>query len=127
MDLSIFIAKIIGVTYLVIGLAFLLNTDYYRKVFSDILKNTTFIFISGIMALVIGIAIIFKHNIWVADWTVLITIVGWIADAKGALLLVFPKSVKYFDPWFQNKGFLVFAGAFALVFGIVLCYFEFYA
>ncbi|MGB3082827.1 MAG: hypothetical protein WBB86_07565, partial [Candidatus Omnitrophota bacterium] len=45
------------------------------------------------MALVFGIFLVMFHNIWVLNWTVLITILGWSSLIKGILLIVFPNMI----------------------------------
>jgi hypothetical protein len=111
MDLSIFIAKIYSTVFVVL---------------LDFSKNTTGMMIWGFIAFVIGLVIIINHNIWEASWIVIITITGWIALLKGAMMLLLPQSYNKFAPWFKNKGLIIFAGFFALVFGGVLGYFGWF-
>jgi len=42
------------------------------------------------------------HNIWVKDWRVLITLIGWIAVIKGVLLIAFPQLISLFKGWYKN-------------------------
>ncbi len=83
METSVFIAKILGLCYLVLGAALLLNKGLIEKVMEDFCKNAALLFIMGVFTLVLGIVMILVHNIWVANWTVIITIIGWIAFIKG--------------------------------------------
>jgi hypothetical protein len=48
--------------------------------------------ILGMFALLAGLAIVNAHNLWVSDWRVIITILGWLAIARGALSLLFPNT-----------------------------------
>lgn len=127
MELAIFVAKIFGVIYLALGLGVLINSNYYKKVFQDLLHNTAFVLIGGAASLAIGIAIILGHNVWESSWVILVTIIGWLAIVKGALLLVLPRSVSLFESWYQNKSFITLTGVGALILGAVLCYFGFLA
>lgn len=125
METSVFIAKIVAVYYVAVGLGVLLNASFYRKAFNDMLKNSAFIFLGGIMALVIGFLIVNFHNVWVKDWTVLITILGWLALLKGLLMFLIPKPFLSFSKVFiKNLWFVVI---FALALGGVLGYFGFFA
>ena len=38
-----------------------------------------------------GLAIVLTHNVWVADWRVLITILGWLAAIGGAVRILAPQ------------------------------------
>jgi di/tricarboxylate transporter len=40
-------------------------------------------YVSGVLLFVAGLAILRIHNKWVRDWTVLITLTGWIALLSG--------------------------------------------
>jgi hypothetical protein len=43
--------------------------------------------------LVLGLAVVSSHNVWVGDWPVVITILGWVMVAKSLVFLLF---VQYF-------------------------------
>ena len=42
------------------------------------------VYLSGVLMFVAGLAIVRAHNIWARDWTVLITISGWLFLLLGA-------------------------------------------
>jgi uncharacterized protein YjeT (DUF2065 family) len=127
MELSIFIAKIYGIVMTTMGLGLLLNIDYYKKVFADMMKDTTCIFMGGLLAITIGTVILLTHNVWEWSWVVLITLFGVLGVVKGFLLLVFPKSLRFFESWFKSKNFLIATGFGSLVLGLVITYFGFFA
>ena len=128
MEISVFIAKIFGLIYLVVGVGLMINRQTFKQIMEDFCKNTVLVFYGGILALVVGVVIVLTHNIWVANWTVIITIIGWAALIKGVWLIVFPNSVhKFMRVYQKNKNLLVVHSIIALVFGIVLTYFGFFA
>lgn len=126
MELSIFIARLIGAVYLALGFGILFNTRFYKKLFGDIMKDTIFAFTWGILAIIVGLVIIINHNIWEASWVVIITLVGWIGFLKGVFFLVFPKAVNFFKSWFNNSGFLITIGVGSVIFGGILSYFGWF-
>lgn len=125
MEIAILVAKLYGVVLLALGLGMLVNSSYYKKTFQDILNNTAVVLVGGMAALAVGVLIVLNHNVWDASWTLIVTLVGWIAIIKGALLLVLPKSAGLFESWFSNKNFIMFIGVFALIIGAILAYFGF--
>ena len=128
MGTSIFIARIFGLCYLIIGIGFLLNRKAFLRVMEDFCKNAALVFYGGLLALVTGVVLILIHNIWVANWTVLITIIGWAALTKGAWMIILPNSVAVFmQAYLKNKNLLVIHALFAFIFGAVLTYFGFFA
>ena len=40
-----------------------------------------------------GLAIVLTHNVWVADWPVIITLLGWLAVISGAVRIFAPHRV----------------------------------
>ena len=90
METSQLIAKFIGPVMLVAALAGLLNRDQIMSIFEDFIKSPALIFIAGVMTLVMGLTLVIFHNRWVADWTVIITIFGWIGIAGGIMRMAFP-------------------------------------
>ena len=91
MCLSTYLAFVIGAYLLLVNLAYLLNRHHYRKFMSDYGGHDALTYVAGTVSLAFGLMIVAAHNIWVADWPVLITIVGWIAVIQGAGRLFFPE------------------------------------
>lgn len=90
MDSSTLLARLIGPYIIVIGVSLIFNQNIFRKIMEEFPKNPSLVFITGLLTFVAGLAILLFHNIWVADWRVLITIFGWIALIKGIMLVVLP-------------------------------------
>lgn len=121
MNISIFIARILGPASFIVALGLLLNRDFYLKVFDDFINNTAFLYMGGLMALILGLVMIINHNIWEPSWVVIITIYGWLALTKGVLLTVFPKSVKAFTRLYHNNPKVLRLQAYLmLLFGIFI-------
>lgn len=93
MELSILIARILSVIYISAALGALFNPDHYRRISDDIFKNAGLSYLTGFVALIIGFLIVQYHNFWVGNWTVLITIVGWLALIKGILIIAVPQFI----------------------------------
>lgn len=126
MATSIFLAKIIGLIYLVIGLGLVLNPKYYHKMFNDLLGDKPLMYISGLLALIVGFLLVTYHNIWEANWAVIITVFGWLALIKGVLILVLPTIMtKICKDLFKTSNAFLVDGLLVLVLGIVFAYFGF--
>ncbi len=128
MGTSIFIARIFGLCYLILGIGFLFNRKAFQRVMEDFCKNAALLFFGGLLALVIGVVIILTHNVWVANWTVIITIIGWLGLIKGIWMIVFPNTVsKFMQAYQKNESLLMVHSVAALIFGAVLTFFGFFA
>lgn len=126
MDISIFLAKALGLYLVIISIGMLINTVRFTSVLNDVIDNPSLILFSGIFALIFGILLVLSHNIWQADWRIVITIIAWLSLAKGIIRIIFPQiafgSIRYFS---QNKIAYYICGAITLLLGIFLCYFGF--
>ncbi|MHA1545753.1 MAG: hypothetical protein ACTSUY_04940, partial [Alphaproteobacteria bacterium] len=90
MESSIFIAKLVGPIVLVTGLLGLFNTKALQEVGRGFIANRALIFIGGIFAMLAGLAIVNTHNVWNADWPVIITFIGWASVVGGILRMTCP-------------------------------------
>lgn len=121
MESSIFLARLFGIAYITMGIGMMFNLKTYQKVMEDFSKNAAVILYGGLMALFIGLLIILSHNVWVAGWPVLITLLGWGAVIKGIWLLVFPDTVtKFMKAYIKKAATLRIHAAVALLLGAVL-------
>lgn len=127
MEISSLIAKIIGLVYLSFGVGLLFNPSFYKKEIPKLLENTAFLIFGGFMAIIFGVLIIENHNYWVKNWTVIITIIGWIAILKGIILLAFPKTTSIYKPLFNSQILHKLLGPLVLIFGLVFTYFGYFS
>ncbi len=65
MQTSLYLAKLIGPTLLVIGIGMLINRDGYRDMAREFLGSRALIYLAGILAFVPGLAMVLAHNVWV--------------------------------------------------------------
>ena len=123
MELSILVAKIFGLSYVLLGLGMLLNGAYYKKAFEGFLKDAGLMLFGGMAALIIGFLLVNSHNIWVNDWTVIVTILGWLALLKGALIFLAPKFLLNLSAKILKH--TTFMGVFVVLAGLIVGYFGF--
>lgn len=125
MELSILIARIISIIYLSAALGAWFNADRYRRVSDDIFLNAGLSYLTGFWALVIGFLMVHYHNAWVNNWTVLITITGWLALVKGIVIIVFPQFAhRLSESLFTGLGMRIFPLA-GILMGLLFGYFGF--
>lgn len=93
MSNSVFIARLIGPVMLVIGLAMFANQRAFRDMAEEFVASRALIFLSGLIIMPVGLAIVLTHNIWAADGRVMITLFGWANAIGGAIRLAAPAYV----------------------------------
>jgi uncharacterized membrane protein len=126
MSNSVFLARLIGPVLIAVAIGVFVNRQSYRMLAEEFLKSRALIYLSGILTMTAGLAVVITHNRWAADWPVIITILGWLAVFGGAVRIVCPQGTeKIGRRVLAHKLGLPIAGAAWGVIGLVLCYFGY--
>jgi hypothetical protein len=123
---SIFLAKLIGPLALVLGFGVLFNRDAVRAVLHEFINNRAILFLAGLITFPAGLAVVLVHNVWVADWPVIITIVGWLTAFSGAIRIVAPEgAIRYGRRAYERPNGALFGAAIWVALGAVLTFFGY--
>ena len=125
MTTSRYIARLMGPVMLIIGIGMaagmLMEGETYSSLLKEFIASRALIFITGILALTAGLAIVNAHNLWVRDWRVMVTILGWLLVLRGVMLLVFPAAVQTLgDRIVASQSGIVAGAAITFVLGAIL-------
>ena len=125
MSTSVFLARLIG-PVMVIGLAVFANPRGFREMAEEFMASRALMFLSGFLIMPAGLAIVLSHNVWTADWRVLITIFGWL-NAIGATLRLFrpPFLTKAGRALLKQPRFIPVAAGVWVVLGLLFCFFGY--
>jgi hypothetical protein len=126
MNTSRSLARLVGPILLVIGIGMafglMMEGANYSNVLKEFIANRALIFLTGVLALLAGIAIVNVHNVWVPDWRVIVTVLGWLLVLRGIMLLVFPLTVQVFgDRVATSEAGITAGAALTFVLGAILC------
>jgi hypothetical protein len=88
---AVFIARLTGPSLVVIGVGVLLNEANYAAMITEAAHSPTLIYLSGLLTLPLGLAILNVYRAWTADWRVVITILGWLLAIGGVIRIVLPQ------------------------------------
>jgi len=91
MCLSVFLAQVIGCYLFLVSLAMLVHQQRFRKLMHDFLSHPTIVEICSTICVAIGLLIVISHNIWVQEWPVVVTLIGWIILLQGLMRLFLPE------------------------------------
>ena len=124
--ISLFLARFFGLFLVIIAFALLINRKRFPDVARSFVENPALLVFSGFLTLVLGLLAVLVHNVWVADWRVIITILAWLTLFKGIVRLWFPDMVRGFasrvnDSWaLYSALFSLFVGAYLLYQGFLI-------
>jgi len=126
MELSLFFAKAIGVCFLILSISLIIAKSTYQLMIKDLINHPATLVLGGIINLVIGTLIVVSHNVWRADWTVLITVIGWFILIRGIIWTTFPGILLPILPKISDSYKPVYISSIVIfLLAITLCYFGF--
>lgn len=113
MDLSIFLAKLFGLYFLIAGVVVMARQKSFMPLISNMFGNHGLVILVAFGELAAGLAIVIAHPIFTADWQGIITLVGAVMIAESIFYLTAPytravRFVKKFNnPTWYTSGSLV--------------------
>jgi len=126
MERSRFIAKLIGPVSICGGLGMLFNMAVFKAMFEHAIHDHILIYIGGVLALSVGLAIVAVHNEWKWQWPLIITLFGWVAVIGGIVRMIAPQFVEqYAGQLLAQPNFFNVEGSIALLLGVLLSYFGY--
>lgn len=117
-DISIALARFWGLFYLIFGALFIITQQLGRTI--EMTEDKKFVIATGYSTLLMGLITVSIHNIWVWDWTLIITLLGWTAVLKSIHKIGFPESIQKQAQKYKTKQ--LFATIFLLLLAIFLLY-----
>jgi hypothetical protein len=124
---SIFLAKLLGVI-LVVGPVV---KEVRRKPFAEAAvrasESPTAIFVIGSVLFIVSTAFVLSHNIWIADWRIVVTLIGWLMLAVSLLQIFVPRSMAWPMGVLPNASYRYVVDLGQLVVGLYLLYWGFLA
>ncbi len=110
MEISFYLARFWGSLFIILGLG-----SIAVKLLGRIIKYTedkSITISTGYITFLLGLITVVLHNIWVADWRLAITILGWTTLLKGIEKIAFPGRVNKAAQMFKGGqifwGFVIF-------------------
>ena len=91
MDVTLFLAQIMGVYFVVVGVGALLNPARMKGAMQEAKRSYLLPYFDGAIALVVGLLIVLNHNVWDGLLETLVSLVGWIAVVEGVLMMLLPQ------------------------------------
>ena len=122
MAISIFFAKLWGSFFVIFGLLFVITGQLGKTI--EMTDNKAFVISTGYITLLMGLVTVILHNVWIADWRVTITILGWSTLIKGVMKIGFPEQIHKQAQRFKKKQWL--SAVFIILLGAWLLWMSFY-
>ncbi|MEY4722857.1 MAG: hypothetical protein RLZZ324_370 [Candidatus Parcubacteria bacterium] len=92
MDISLFFAKFWGSLFMILG-AMSVGAKLLGRIIAST-EDKAVTVSTGYITFLLGLVTVILHNVWVWDWRVVITILGWTTLIKGGMKIGFPGHVR---------------------------------
>ena len=122
MEISIFFARLWGSFFIIFGSLFIITRQLGKTI--EMTDDKAFVISTGYITLLMGLVTAILHNVWVASWEVVITILGWSTLIKGISKVGFPEQIHKQAQRFKKKQWL--SAIFIILLGAWLLWMSFY-
>lgn len=120
------IARMLGVMYVCVGLGICISRAHYDTFVRSILRDAGLLYLSGVIALLFGMYIVNAPSATLSGQWAVVSVVGWMALLKGAILLIRPQWMMRVGTWYlESAGGLRAKGVLALLLGAYFLYLGF--
>lgn len=125
--MSVVVANVVSWTLLILGLSYLLQARAWARFVRAAIDAPQQILPMVLVVLVLGLFVVWTHNVWVLDWPVVVTIVGWAMAVKGTVYLIAPQTLRIFRRWSEDgmRRYITGAGTVVTILGVLLVYESF--
>ncbi len=110
MEITIFLARFWGSLFMILGVSSVAAGFLGRVI--KYTEDRTITISTGYITFLLGLATVVAHNLWVADWRIAVTLLGWATLFKGIDKIVFPERVNKIARKFKKLsalwGFVIF-------------------
>lgn len=116
--LTLYLAKLIGATMLVVSLWMATKKPLVLALAKRVIGDEVFTAYIGVLRTCLGLAMVLGHDVWSGGaLPVIITLIGWLELLRGLLILFLPQDrlVAIFESMRLEKHYAAYAGGVFLV------------
>lgn len=118
-----YLAAVMGWYLVIFALAMLTQHAHIQAVLKEVVGKKSLMFISGIISVILGLLMVFSHNVWTHNWNVVVTVMAWLVLLSGLLRLFFPAAAnKWMRRLMQSKQHLLGQGFILLLIGVYILF-----
>ena len=106
----------------------LVNGEVFRSLALTFAERRELVFLLGLITMPAGLAVVLTHNVWTADWRVVITIIGWLAAIGGAIRILAPqRAASIGSRSLGNPNSMLIGGLVYLALGALFSFFGYFS
>ena len=121
MDISLVVAKVLGVYLIVSGLAMILRGKTVPHLLKDFFDHPAIVYLTGVILIFLSTLVLIQQNVWDGSWRTLVTVLSWLTLIKGLCYILVPEMLEKLVSKKIYKSLSLF-GFIAIVAGLALFY-----
>jgi len=90
-EITIYLARFWGSLFMILGFSSIASGFLGRVI--KYTEDKTITISTGYITFLLGLVTVVLHNLWVADWRIAVTILGWVTLIKGYMKIAFPEHI----------------------------------
>ena len=95
MERSLFLAKLLGVILVIGPVVKTVRHKQFVEACDRANESPITVFVIGGVLFTLSTAFVLSHSVWVADWRLVVTLIGWLMLAISLLQLFLPQSMAW--------------------------------
>lgn len=124
--ISIALAKIFAIYFIVVGLSLLINRNFFKEVLKDLVHSHIAMLIIAILTLILGAILVVVHGGVTHGWQLSVTIMCWLTLAAGVARTLFPTFIQHMAADMLTKdAYFFIAGLGSILLGLFYGYIGF--
>jgi len=125
MGVSLFLAKLIGLYFLVAALVAVVRKEQFQVGVKNWVSSQGLMLFSGLFNIALGLAIVIGHPVWEMSWRVVISLLGVIAIIQGILRAGFWEEMQRWYAQIRSERAYWIVVAVLVIVGVFLTYHGF--
>ncbi len=99
LPLTLYLAQALGLYVLLVGISALVAPQRWSQIMDGLAGSPALTLIAGIVTFALGVVLVRIHGVLTDPLAIVVTAIGWIALAEGALLIVVPHLLIRIGQW----------------------------
>lgn len=94
MEISLVIAKVLGVYFVVSGFFMIFRGKTLTHMLKDFADHPAVVYLTGTILIFLSTLVLLENNIWDGSWRTIITVIVWATLLKGLTYLFAPQLIE---------------------------------
>lgn len=121
METTLFLAKVFGLYLIAMAVVLACRRKALGLMVEGFAGNPALAYFASVVALVLGLVLVVSHNVWLAGWPLVITILSWVVLLKALAFLLLPfDAMARVMRWFNRPAWFAINGVILAALGLFL-------